>query len=137
MKAFPENHRRASALVRHMGCRIRRVARLHDSPGCGIGFAPTHLHLLHRTATMAQTARQIKKRIGLTARNVAVTLIAGVCRWVPIEEINARICARPMRDQVLITVGVLAILAGLSLLAAQFGWIGMLVFWLAVIVIAN
>lgn len=86
---------------------------------------------------MAQTNRHITKRIGLTARNVAVTLIAGVMRWVPIEEINDRICARPLRDQVLITAGVLAILAGLSVLAAQFGWIGMLLFWLAVIVIAN
>ena len=76
-------------------------------------------------------------RIGSVCRNAAVAVIAGVYRWRSIDEVNSAIKARPIRQQVMITAGVLALLFVLSIAAAQFGWIGMLGFWLAVIVLVN
>jgi hypothetical protein len=86
---------------------------------------------------MAGTAGNLTTRIGVTARNVAVALIAGVCRWRSIDEVNDAVKAQGRGTQAAITLGVLAILLGLSLIAAQFGWIGMLAFWLVVIVLVN
>lgn len=86
---------------------------------------------------MALTSRHIAARFGSTCRKVAIVVIAGVCRWRSPEEVSAAIEARPLAQQATITVGVLAILFACSLVAAQFGWIGMLVFWLVVIALVN
>lgn len=53
------------------------------------------------------------------------------------KDINDRIAARPVWEQAAITVGVLSVMFALCLIAAQFGWIGMLSFFLAIIVIVN
>jgi hypothetical protein len=86
---------------------------------------------------MALTSRHIAARFGSVCRKVAIVLIAGVCRWRSTEEVSATIKARSLPQQTAITAGVLTLLFALSLVAAQFGWIGMLVFWLAVIVLVN
>lgn len=86
---------------------------------------------------MAATLKAWLPRFGLLCRSAAVAVIAGVCRWQSIGEINDRLRSRPIGDQVAITAGVLALLFLLSLAAAQFGWVGMLTFWLAVIVLVN
>jgi hypothetical protein len=67
----------------------------------------------------------------------AVTLIAGVWRRRSVRETHERVAALPMRDQAGIVAGVLGLLFGLCLIAAQFGWIGLLVFALLVVLIVN
>lgn len=86
---------------------------------------------------MTETLRTLLPRAGALCRTCAVTIISGLWRRHSIKEIDARLRARPLRDQVVITAAVLAGLFLLSLLAAQFGWIGMLAFWLLVIVLVN
>jgi hypothetical protein len=86
---------------------------------------------------MAETLKSWLPRVGLLCRSAAVAVIAGVFRRQSIGEINDRLRSRPLGDQVAITGGVLALLFLLSLAAAHFGWIGMLAFWLAVIVLVN
>ena len=86
---------------------------------------------------MATTQNTRLQRVGVLARTSAVALIAGVCRWRSIREINDSITARPIIDQVFITVAVLAILFALCIVAAQFGWIATLAFWLGVIILVN
>lgn len=73
----------------------------------------------------------------MICRNVAVSLIAGVCRWRSIGDINAAVKSRPLPMQAMITAGVIATLFGLSFVAGYFGWVGLLVFWLAVVVLVN
>lgn len=66
-----------------------------------------------------------------------MAVIAGICRWRSISEINRWLTARPIVQQVTLVLGVLAVLFALALFAAQFGWVGMLAFWLALIVLVN
>jgi hypothetical protein len=70
-------------------------------------------------------------------RMATVALIAGVWRKRSLKETHERICALPLRDQAGIVAGVLGLLFGLCLLAAQFGWVGLLVFALLVVLIVN
>lgn len=86
---------------------------------------------------MAQMTQLIASRFGPLCRNIAVSLIAGVCRWRSFEEVNKRVKARSIASQAMITGGVMAALFGASLVAGYFGWIGLLVFWMAVIVLVN
>lgn len=86
---------------------------------------------------MAQTTQTLTSRMGGICRNIAVALIAGVCRWRSFEEVNETFRARPISAQAMITAGVMAALFGASLVAGYFGWIGLLVFWLAVIILVN
>lgn len=86
---------------------------------------------------MAAKFSSLVSRFGTMCRISAVALIAGVCRSRSIRDIDAAITARPVQQQAAITAGVLGALFGLSLIAAQFGWVGMLLFWLAVIVLVN
>jgi hypothetical protein len=74
---------------------------------------------------------------GRRCRAVVAALLSGLVSRLGVEEIEARLAARPPREQVLLVGGVLALLFLLSLLAAQAGWVGMLGFWLAVILIAR
>lgn len=85
---------------------------------------------------MAQT-HTITSRMGFICRGIAVSLIAGVCRWRSFEEVNDAFKARPVSNQAMITAGVIATLFGLSFAAGYFGWIGLLVFWMAVIILVN
>ncbi|MEM8569449.1 MAG: hypothetical protein AAGG56_00955 [Pseudomonadota bacterium] len=82
-----------------------------------------HTNLLDRAATLC--------------RAVAATLIAGVWRKHSAREMNAWIAGRSERDQGLIIGGSLLALFVTSLAAAQFGWIGLLLFMLVLVVVVN
>lgn len=86
---------------------------------------------------MATTTQTLAFRIGTVCRTCAVAVIAGIWRSRSIKEINDTVKSRATKDQVWITLGVLGLLFGLSLIAAQFGWAGLLVYWLAVILLVN
>lgn len=75
--------------------------------------------------------------LAVTSRRVASALIAGVWRRIPLEEVDSRLSRLPAREQVVIVGATLAALLAAAILAAQFGWIAMLGFWLGVIVIVN
>ena len=68
-------------------------------------------------------------------RTVATGLIGGVRRRLGHPDTEARFAALPVREQALLTATTLALLFGLAMLAAQAGWVGMAVFWLAVILL--
>jgi len=86
---------------------------------------------------MATTLRKLVPHVGVLCRTGAVAVMAGIWRARSIHEINAWLSARPLGQQVAVTLGVMAVILALSLVAAQFGWIGMLAFWLALIVLVN
>lgn len=90
-----------------------------------------------RANKLATMNKAILPRVGELCRTGAVALIAGVYRRRSISDINDRIVARPVSEQAVITIAVFAALFVLSLAAAQFGWIGILLFWLAVVVLVN
>lgn len=64
-------------------------------------------------------------------------VIAGVWRRRSFSEIEARLLSLSRAGQAAVTSAVLGFLFLLSLFAAQFGWPGVLAFWLAVVVIAR
>jgi pseudouridine-5'-phosphate glycosidase len=70
-------------------------------------------------------------------RTVAVALIGGVRRRLGDSDTEARIAELSLRDQAVIVSAALALLFGFAILAAQAGWIGMAVFWLAVILLVE
>lgn len=74
---------------------------------------------------------------GRMCRTVAVALIAGVRRSETTEEIDARVADLPRADQVLIVGTTLGGLFLLSLIAAQFGLVGLALYLLAVVFIVN
>jgi len=80
---------------------------------------------------------QVLVRGGTVFRRVAATLIAGLWPGRSLREVDDALAARPPRQQVAITVGVLLCLVLAGFFAAQFGWIGILVFWMMVILIAQ
>lgn len=75
--------------------------------------------------------------VGHICRLGASSLIAGVWRRRTPSEVEDRLRALPMRDQVLAVGGVLALLFLVAVFAAQFGIIGMLAFWLGVVLLVN
>lgn len=79
----------------------------------------------------------------LTGKAVAVcrlaasALIAGVARHLSVKDVNDRIAAKTIRDQAFVLGGVILVLLLSAILAAQFGIVGMLVYFLSIIVIVN
>jgi hypothetical protein len=86
---------------------------------------------------MAMIRKSLMPRFGVLCRTAAVALIAGVTRKRSMSDVNADIAGRPVPEQTMITGATLGVLLCMSIAAAQFGWIGMLLFWLAVIVVVN
>lgn len=86
---------------------------------------------------MAATTKSLLSRLGGLCRTGALVLVAGVYRKRSLSELNERMQARPLQEQAILTALVFVLLFALCVLAAQFGWIGMLVFWLAIIVLVN
>lgn len=70
-------------------------------------------------------------------RTVAVMIIAGVRRKIPFDEHEARIAALPRPSQVTLTALVLLGLFAASMIAAQFGIIGLALFWLGVVLLVR
>ena len=86
---------------------------------------------------MPQVVRQALLRGGTLFRRVAATLIAGLWPGRTLREVDDALAARPTGQQTAIIGGVLFCLVLAGFFAAQFGWIGILVFWMLVIVIAR
>lgn len=86
---------------------------------------------------MAKVSHSIVLRIANLCRSVAVALIAGVCRWYSIDAVNDWVKSRTLIQQFLITFFVLLLLFGFSVFSAYFGWVGLLVFWLLVVLVVN
>lgn len=86
---------------------------------------------------MASFTRSVLPHVFGYLRVAAVAVIAGVWRKRGMKATHDRVAALPARDQAVIVGGVLAVLAGLCLLAAQFGVIGLLALALVVVLIVN
>jgi len=84
---------------------------------------------------MSNKAQSVLAAIGRRCRDVALGVLSACCRRAGFYEIEARMMALPMRDQAAITSAVLAGLFLLSLLAAQFGPVGIAIYLLAIILI--
>lgn len=83
-----------------------------------------------RVQTFARTA-------GTLCRSVVVSLLSGRLTGQSYETVEARLAARSAGERRLLVGGVLLLLFLLALFAAQFGWVGMLLYWLAVILAAR
>ena len=70
-------------------------------------------------------------------RTVAVALYAGVRRGRSFNDHEADIAAAPLKTQIFFTVAILLALLACSIFAAQFGLIGLAVFWLGVIILVR
>lgn len=86
---------------------------------------------------MPMTHHRLLAPLGQMCRTVSATLIAGVWRSRSIDQVEARIKRLGLRDQVGVVGGVLGGMVLLSLFSAQFGLVGMLAFFLAVVVLIN
>ena len=86
---------------------------------------------------MPMTHNSLLSPLGHVCRTVSATLIAGVWRRRSIEEVEGRIKALSLRDQVGVVAGVLSLMVLLSLFAAQFGILGLLAYLLGVVVLVN
>ncbi|MEL6549255.1 MAG: hypothetical protein AAFQ54_03320 [Pseudomonadota bacterium] len=70
-------------------------------------------------------------------RRVAVGLIARAWPGESLSDVEARIAAQPLTIQTLIVTAVLALLFAGAMLAAQFGWVGMLFYFAAVVLLVG
>ncbi|MBL4541812.1 MAG: hypothetical protein JKP97_08395 [Rhodobacteraceae bacterium] len=86
---------------------------------------------------MATAVGRTVQTAGRMCRTVTIGLIGGVRQRLGHADTEARIEALPAREQAVIVSATLALLFGLALLAAQAGWIGMAVYWLAVILLID
>lgn len=86
---------------------------------------------------MGVRLRTFAAPLGQACRTVAVGLIAGVLRGRSQGEIAAALDRRRPGERAAIIGSAIGLLFLFSLVAAQFGWIGLLLYWLAVIVLVN
>lgn len=83
------------------------------------------------------TAFKTIEQLGIASRRVAAALVAGIWRRRTLSEVEEGLTSLPRVEQRLVVGGVLSAAFLISLLAAQLGWIAMLAFWLAVVIIVN
>lgn len=76
-------------------------------------------------------------RAGAFCRTCAACVIDGLWPRRSLAEVEARLAACPARQQAVITGGVLFLLILLGFFAAQFGWIGILLYWMTLILIVR
>lgn len=76
-------------------------------------------------------------RVGQVVRTAALMVVAGIWRAKSLETLEAAMDRQPIRRQAVLVVGVLAGLFVLALIFAQAGWVGILVYWLGLIVIVR
>ena len=86
---------------------------------------------------MALRPKPVLAPLARQGRTVASAVIAAFRRSEDPETVEARLRRLPARDQALIVGGVLAGMFLTSLLAAQFGIVGVLAFVLAVIILVR
>lgn len=84
---------------------------------------------------MPITVKRFIAKAGTVCRIVAASVIAGLWPRRSLADIEARLAACPARQQVVIIGAVLVCLFLLGFLAAQFGWIGVLLYWMSIILI--
>lgn len=78
---------------------------------------------------------ELVSRAGAICRNVTALAVSAVVRTRSVKEISASLAVRSPGEQALAFGGVALVIFTLSLIAAQFGWLGLLVFWLGLIVV--
>jgi hypothetical protein len=86
---------------------------------------------------MPDPRRTVMLPVARQCRHVSASLIAAIWRTRTPAEIDAAIDRLPVARQTGVVASVLAFLFGLSLFAAQFGLIGLALFWLAVVLIIS
>jgi len=84
---------------------------------------------------MSATVKHLLGKAGSFCRTCAACIIAGLWPRRSLADIEARLAACSARQQVAITGGVLFLLVLLGFFAAQFGWIGVLLYWMSIILI--
>ncbi|MFY9211885.1 MAG: hypothetical protein WAO69_12210 [Aestuariivita sp.] len=75
----------------------------------------------------------LTRSVAIRCRDVASALLGGLWPGRDSNEVAAQIADLPYRLQVAFTLGALTLLALVSFFAAQFGLIGIAIFWLGVI----
>ena len=86
---------------------------------------------------MPETRTGIMSRLGAHCRRVAVLVIAGVWRSRSYAALDRQTARLPRRQQVGLTVAVLGFLLALALVAAQFGPLGLALYFAAVVLLVR
>ena len=86
---------------------------------------------------MSVTLKHMLGKTGTVCRTCAACIIAGLWPQHSLSDVEARLAACSSGQQVAITGGVLFLLVLLGFFAAQFGWIGVLLYWMSIILIVR
>ncbi len=86
---------------------------------------------------MSLTRHQPLRRAAQIVRTAALLVVAGVWRSRSLDQIERRVADQPLRVQAGIVGGVLAALLILAFFFAQAGWVGILIYWLILIVLVR
>lgn len=86
---------------------------------------------------MSASAKHLLGKVGSLCRICAACIIAGLWPRHSLSDVEARLAACSSGQQVAITGGVLFLLVLFGFFAAQFGWIGVLLYWMSIILIVR
>ncbi|MEM8693157.1 MAG: hypothetical protein AAGG57_14885 [Pseudomonadota bacterium] len=84
---------------------------------------------------MSDGPESFSQKLAVRCRDVAALLIGGLWIGRDTARVVSDVASLPVRQQAMFTIGVLGLLFLFSLFAAQFGLIGMALYWLSVIAI--
>jgi len=76
-------------------------------------------------------------RAGRLARSASLLLVAGLWPKQDFADVDKRVSALSVPAQSTIVAAVLAALFCTAMIAAQFGWLGMGIYWMLIILIAR
>ncbi len=82
---------------------------------------------------MSDTRHSVLNSLALRARNAAVLVVAQLWPGRNFETVDRQVRALPVRQQAEVTVGVLGLLFLLALFAGQFGPLGVMLYFAAVL----
>jgi len=86
---------------------------------------------------MSAKIKNLLGKTGSLCRTCAACVIAGLWRRRSLADVESRLAACSSGQQAAITGGVLFLLVLLGFFAAQFGWIGVLLYWMSIILIVR
>lgn len=86
---------------------------------------------------MSASIKPLLAKAGSFCRTCAACIIAGLWPRRSLKDVEARLAACSAGQQVAITGGVFFLLVLLGFFAAQFGWIGVLLYWMSIILIVR
>lgn len=86
---------------------------------------------------MSMTHTSPLRRAGQIMRTAALMVVAGIWRTKSLDDIEAAVIRQSGPVQVSIVLAVLAGLFVTALLFAQAGWIGILIYWLGLILVVR